>query len=223
MRQSIALSFVLYGFSLLREKKYITCFIPIIFGMFFHITALIGIIVLLLYIMIARKTNTENNKRNIFISVKSLFGLLGLISIAVIVLNKFPEILTFFGMDRFAGYFKGSFQIMPRQILVKLPTLFAIIYCLKFYKNKKIGIFYLVVSAIDLMLCQLTSQNQFAIRIAMYFSIFYSIMIDEITQNLKGSDKKLIITFYLLYCMLYWLYYIYFVNTNETLPYLIGD
>lgn len=211
VRQSIAIA-ILFGASrYLLERKPLRFFAFVCLAMTFHSSAIIGLIIYILYWWIKDIEHNENK----------LVILLGLIVIGFFI---FP-IVCKVGMNvgilpaRFARYFgenavdKGG----PGLALSKLPFL---LYGLIAYRkiNDKIKPF-VVFAFIDFLLALLKLNFGAAARLCDYFGIFDIVMLPNAMSAYPRRYRK--IAKYLLLFMLifYWVYCILIKNYGQTIPY----
>lgn len=215
IRQSIAMSFIfscVYLWSINKRKQ---SFIFLITAISFHSSAIIGFIIIGLFEFVkkGKRRNRVIYNFNLFLAIAFGFSFLFLN-------NIIANFLQHTSLNRFAGYILGNVELMPNQILIRLPLLilFGVTYITKSYKKIENFDFYFLSLIYCIILSQFTSVNTFGGRISQYFSEIGIISYPFITVNLKY--KKITTILLLLYLGVYWFYYYIYSGSGETIPYV---
>lgn len=223
MRQTIAMAFILLAFAYLFNNKQKECTMFTIIAIFFHTSALIGIIIFLIYkyVEMDRKNNLRvgwikisgnymNMLITIFIAIISLFGL-----------SVISALLTSLGLSKYIAYIGGTISFMPNQVIIRIPIIALFMYCWKKNINdSKIMRFLFTMLCLDLICSQFTSINSYSGRIALYFAEFQILMYPIIYT--KTNKNKVLLLLLTIYMSIYWWYYFVYSGSNATVPYIIG-
>lgn len=222
LRQFVATSVMMLAVYLFTKKKIFWSIFWALFATLFHKSSILAFALIILiyrFIYFKRffsgysKTTNSAKRTSLIIIVLLVFFL------ASNLIIKFLNNIGF----HYLGYIEGGYVISYRMIILKLPIL---IYILVFKADCKSDVFdfrfYLVMLLLDFLFNQFSGTNQYAGRIAFYFSVFYCFMFSSTTKNLSKASflkKAINIGFVIAYCFAYFAYYILICNSNETLPY----
>lgn len=227
VRQSIAMFILIFSFTFLLERKWIIYLLLLILAVLFHKTAIFGVIPFLVYIFLYGRANKniKINYSNIYVSRFTCTSIFLIFVAAVIIL--FPTLLTavlsFAGLSNFEdGYLSNSYGLALNQIVIRLPFLCILIAQWNRIKNNSLRYFYLVMTAIDILLSQLSGGSDFSSRIAWYSTVFYIYAIPDEIGHEKGVRRYVLFIIVIVYCIAYWLYMYVIKNYNETVPYLFN-
>ena len=190
MRQWMAMSLLVFGFSYLINNEKRKYFITVICACLFHLSAVFGIFIYWIFYFI-KKRQTQISTSSIDPKIRFLIILLGSI-LFVFLAGNIGNLLYSVGLGRFGVYLSGDFNLLPNQFLVRLPTFLILMWTWRELKKKiASSYFYLAVMWIDLVLSQLISINSFAIRISYFFSQFFVFIVPDIVESTKSNSKKL--------------------------------
>lgn len=221
-RQSIAIAFILLSFSYVVEnyKNRKNIFFIILFfliGCEFHNTALISILVFILYFLY--DSNKIKKTYKYFISIL-------IIILSILFVIFFKNIIWFLGTTniyshaiRFAKVYTISFDFNTVTLLLNLFIVIFIIYNRKKIMQKNMNYLYgLTLSISTLILSIIGAFIKYADRITLYGTYILLIYyVSTIIENKKIDLNKIgIVTFF----VFYWIYMIYIYNVNNTLPYI---
>lgn len=228
MRQWIAMSILFYGFTFLIENKKLKYFFAVFAAFLFHTSAIIGIIVFLVYqfvdidsergvkFKIDSKLKDISVYKNLFILCAGLIVIIGfdLIRNVIAILGS--------GMARYVKvYLTGEIVFMPNQIIRRLPViLLLIINWRKLRKESKLAPFYCSMCIIDCLISQLNSIFSQSSRISYYFSEYNMLLFSVLVQvQTKISNKKIVKGILFIYLIVYWYYEFLYSGWGETIPY----
>lgn len=218
IRQFLAMSIIFYSLKFLLKRKYRYYILLNILALFFHKSAIIGIIILILYGI------SDNNRIKLFflkIRIKNKIKIIILISILVLILFQLEfitNILQSLGLEKYKSYLKGEYSFLPKQFLLRIPFIYLIFTEYKKNKENRIYLFALLINIIDLFLSQLGSITPNSWRIAQYFSIYNIIFYPIICDS--GKYKILKKLFLISYLVFYFSYTILILGSHEVYPYL---
>ena len=222
MRQWMAMSLLLFGFSYLINNERRKYFIVVICGCLFHMSAVMGVIIYFVFTYV-KKRGTQNHTSGTKSQLR--FGIVLFISLIFIGLaGNIGTIMYAIGLGRFAVYLDGDFSLLPNQFLIRLPMLVIFAWSWKHLKKQSMySYYYLAMMWMDLVLSQLISINSFAIRIPYFFSEFFLIINPTIAASVKSKEKRiLIVCLTTTYLIIYWLFFYVYKGSNETVPYMFG-
>lgn len=218
IRQCLAIAIIFYSFKYLFKKKYGCYLLFNILALFFHKSAIIGLVILLLYNI------SDNNRIKLFflkIKIKNKIKIIILISILVLILFQLEfiiNILQSLGLEKYKSYLKGEYSFLPKQFLLRIPFVWLIFKEYKKNKENKIYLFALLLNIIDLFLSQLGSVTPNSWRIAQYFSIYNIIFYPMVCDS--GKYKIFKNLFLISYLIFYFSYTILILGNHEVYPYL---
>lgn len=226
MRQWIAMAILFYGIKYLIEKKFFLYFVLIGVSMLFHVTALFGVIIAWIYYYLYQNNGVNVKIRfgRIEVSGRSIrvLVLTLMMAMALLGLELIQAILRNYGFSKYVTYINGSIEVLPNQIILRLPfiILFAINWKKIFCKNEEL-LFLITMLIFDLILSQLGSISNSSWRIAAYFSEYnllsYPLLCGfEKHKRGRNKAKALLIS----YLVLYWIYFFALKGAHQTVPYM---
>ena len=212
MRQWIAMALLFYALHYLRDRKYGRYFLIWALAILFHKTALIGLAVFVVYILIAKENTYNKTIKTLLIAVVGMVSLMGLPIVA--------QLLSNLGFN-YGGYITGTLRFMPNQLLYRLPLMVLMIF--QWRRMKKVDTharFYLLMLVFDVLASQLTSLYSLAGRIGVYFSEYYMLAYPAVyVSSARKDNKKLIGVAIMAYLCIYWWYSYVYLGNSETVPY----
>lgn len=217
MRQWIAMSFLIYGYTFLREnntKKYI---ILVIVASLFHKTAIIGLIILIIFKYVQKKNVISPTINIIKVCIISV--------IIVFSLNIIVEFLNLIGYSKYIVYINGNLHLSINQLIIRVPILvLLIINYKKLQQHFKDFPFLITMIFLDLIFSQLATISQYSIRISVYFSEYsilsYSALCCFKYHNGSYKFRDIInIIILILYSISYWIFYYVISGSCHTVPY----
>lgn len=221
MRQSIALGFAFlaivgYYKSGVGWKGQLNCAVVLLIGTLFHVTALIGFVVL------AIRLYLEGGKLG-GTSLRRALIVCGLAIVLLLCIGILRNLMLSFGLTQYIQYLgSGSIGIKPYQILLRAP-MFLLAAVLVFQKDRSVfDVFIFVMVTVGLILSQLTSLGTQSVRIAYYFSIFILCVPGALYVRFKENAGKLVLAegSSIAYCISYWVFTFVISGSSETIPYL---
>lgn len=225
VRQSIAMAFIMAGFPSLFEKKYIKYMLYIVCACFFHKTAVIGMICLIVFaIFQSRRINgiTNYSSRN----ARSILILLSII-LASLLIVFIPPVTSFVFntlhlSDYENGYLKNSITSAVNQIVIRIPIIIVILTVLKKRKKETFDYICLSIMAIEVILSQLASGSVFAVRVVYYLMIFYCAIVPMILFKMNRRNCAIGSSMIVIYSLVYWWYNFIYLGYNATVPFSVG-
>lgn len=225
VRQSIAMAILFMAFSYLRNRKIITYFILMIIATLFHRTAIIGIIIFLLYMSFYRNSRTVRLGNNLSLNTKTIkLIFIGIISFTIVFIPSiFQIVLKLLGISQYAeGYITNTIHFSLNGSLVCLAIILIVILCWDAVNNDKLKYLYMGLLICDLATVQLTTASTYASRISLYFMMFYVYIVPTFLCRITDRKRKLALVIYILLLCLYWYYTIVYLKYNDTIPYVIA-
>lgn len=226
MRQYISISIFFWGICcvLSNEKnKNLKCILSIIIAFFFHSSALLGLIIYLIYIVVNHKYKKTIKIFKYTISINKILGfIIILIGICIIANTKvIINLLGDLGMEYYSRYINGKVTLFMSAIIRILPIVCIFAISRKSFRNKYINAeTYILIFIYSIIILQLTTINVFAARIALIFSIFNVVSFPRLCTSFCNKDSNIILTtFLIIYLLLYWYYYYVYGGGSETIPY----
>ena len=217
IRQSLALSIFLFGFSLLITNKNKIFSVTIILSSYlFHSSALIiSLFVIALYYFILKSKNVEKFV-NITI-ITSIFLFMFFTPFSNILMNSgiLPQRYSVY----LIGYSSGvGFSILS--LLLKIIIGLIFLWRYNDLKSNKLFFFYICMFAFDFLFYQLRIVNVVFSRASYYFFVFQFISIPSVIKIIPEKTDKLTLTIiYLIFLLVTWYYQIVISGSNEIYPY----
>lgn len=219
VRQSIAIAIIIFGFKYLIQNNWVKYVIVVICACLFHKTAIVGLIILLLFYCFLEKKNGKKffNQNEKLMIVTILVGLIVLvpftrnIALKIIGLSSYTQ-----------GYLSGNESFAINQLILRLPILLFILIQWKQVKNSQLKYFFLSILICDVFTSQLASMSDFASRISLYFSAYYIFIVPYFINDENKIRRTILTIFVISYFLFYWYYSFVIMNYNQTVPYLFS-
>lgn len=226
VRQSIAISFITLGLLHLDHNENKRFFLCLIIAQLFHNTALIFILVFILYKFISSKK--INPKIKLLIEIIIIIA--GVTSIFIL-----PKIIDIVGKIGFINiiksevyltkYIRTNVDVSFIHTAIYLFVIIIVFMYKKRIKNYELNAtYYLFASAISIVVLQLGAVVSYAERIGYY--VFYPILITIVPYIIYKEKERItkkdfyILVFVVSVFALYWFVWIYLLNYNATVPYI---
>ncbi len=227
MRQGIAMSFILLGFSCLMSKEKKKALICLVVATLFHTAAVIAIVIygifyfslnddLKLFSIINKFSKTK------FMSKTRKVVVILILTILLIVF--FDIVISLLAQTRFYSYVRyiqNGFSFAIKPILIRMPFLLLIFMCWDSFKENDYAVFYTSLLIIDMVLSQLIATSAQTIRISMFFSYFNILAVPTIVSYLK-KHRRSKLSAIVVFLWAYWMYYTVLNGSGETYPYVLG-
>lgn len=230
MRQWIAISIIIYGFSYLIENKkreYVWC---IVIAFLFHTSAIMGLLILLIYNYTVNQ-NTHDNFRFrigshiITHDVESLIVVFFVGCIVMLSLSVILKILSVIGLSKYLIYIRGQISFLPNQMILRMPLFVIFTCCYKNWKEKDKNVpFFYAMLTLDFLTSQLASITENSGRISTYFSAYCIVSLASITETYREASYKriLIKAMLVIYLLIYWYYYFVVKGIHATVPFVFA-
>ena len=224
VRQSLAISFIVLAFSFLpklvtKNKKYwFLLIISILIAIGFHNTAIVSILIFILYFILNTDKIPLKGKKivSVFVVITALASLMFYRQILTLVgaSGIYPKALAYIG-----NYSTFNFDYLGTALN------FGILVMILLGWQKKKDIFLVVLSIVNVIVALLGSFITYSQRLS-YYSLFillflYLPKLSEVLLKKKDYRKVL----YMLFCLfifVQWIVIILINNSHETLPYVLG-
>lgn len=223
MRQSIGMAFIVLAYAYFCDKEIRKCILATLVAVLFHTSALIGIVIFLICWFV--NTDSQMNlpigkEKNGYYTNMVITIMAGVIAVVGINLLNNLSFLSDLGLNRFLVYINGEIHFMPNQVIGRLPVFIFFMYAWKKMEKEDNMRFLFTMLCLDLICSQFTSVNQYAGRIALYFSQFEIFTFPTIYTRAKKNHWMLFLL--IAYMAFYWWYYYAYKGANATIPYVIG-
>lgn len=205
LRQSIAISLCIFSYNFILQRKFISFLLTVLLASTFHLSALSFLIAYPLY-------NCKLNTKNLIIA---LFIILFSIVFSKYFINLILYVFPYQGYldseGRFARNIIGG-DIRSASIFKTGINLFVFLFCLFLWKKVKkascsiyMEIKLLILFSLTATIILFSSINATIFeRVAMYFNVFYIILIPKIISYIEDKNIKIIsIIIILFFCLLY--------------------
>lgn len=221
LRQTMALVVLLWGIKFIRNQQWIRYGIIVVIAMQFHVTAIMGVVMPVIYII-------SNSK------LKKIWNCLLIVG-CLVVMAGFPTILNLLIQKGILSS-RFSFYILEQQrgggiarvFLFCIPILIQLFLCNKYRIEKTAEWNFLSLCTIILALMSLLAfRMTYIIRQAYYFDMYMVIFIPMMARKLKITDRSLSQKYYInytyvinvLYLITYWVIIYAVRGSGETYPY----
>ncbi len=228
MRQFISIAILFWGTScLINEKKGDKkFFLSLILGYFFHKSALLGIVIFVIYKILKKKskTNLTLTLGNHKILVRKIALLLIIFLSIIFIFNSsiLTNILELIGLNYYVGYINGNVYFSIGKLIKYVPIILIIIFEYKQLIKNENSYFYILMFILDILISYFSTVNIYAVRISYFFQIFNIILFPILIGTTKYQLNKIInYVIILLYLGTYWYYNFVITGANETIPYLL--
>ena len=215
LRSSIAMSFMLLSITYWMIKKKRRCIIFLVIAALFHYSALIGLLIIVVYEFVGKKNIFNNKIGHINMVIAIAVGILLLCNIGIIydlIENTF--------LSKYTGYINGIIHFMPNQIIyVLFPFVLVLANSKKFNTSQQEWMFYVVMIAYVMIAGQITSVDVFGVRFVLYFKIFSTYAYPLVCKS--GRNGKILKIAMILYLIIFWLIYYVIRGMGETVPYMM--
>lgn len=225
-RQSIAMSFCLFAVAIVLsniKKKYVVSLLIIVIASIIHSSAIIGCILIIPYWYFEKKsTTTVKLIKDFFFLLIVYGGLLTLPSIVIYMINhNFLD-------NRYLHYFtegnmENGFSYIG-MIINFLPCLIFIIGKPLIKKNKR---YFSSIVIMYIAFFSLTKVSFYLYRVSTYFLFIQIIILSQVDLYRAKKERKAIIPIQhglyvglLISIFIYFVYFIGYCNSHETLPYI---
>lgn len=220
LRNGMALIILLWGFYYVRKNNLIKYIATVIIATLFHSTAILGILIYLIYRISNGKWNIFGKSFSIMLIILfvTFFGIIGKhLGNSNLINTRYT---TQFLNNTNAG---GGFLV--HLILMSLPIL--ILYLISVKKVNHIYLreynFFQLIIIISFIMSFLNVINANLVRITWYFDIYYILAVPFIISNgvqLKINGKSINNYIFIAYLILYWGIIFGVLNSGQTVPFI---
>lgn len=216
MRQTISLSIFLIGFDYLTNKDYKKVFFCAGFAILFHTTAIIGIIIYLIYYFLNKSSSNISNITFVFISIAFVITLILPYIIPIMInIGFLPEIY-----NRYVG--GGGLKLSLNSVIIRVIPLFIFLIFKNNLKKQNDYYFLLLMLILDIFVCNLSTVNATFERISLWFGYFRIFAYSKIvSQNItKRIQNRIILKIFLIiYGITIFYYQVIIMGGNQIFPY----
>lgn len=215
LRQGMALVILLLGFKYVREEKFLRFLLVVLFAYLFHSTAIIALLVYIVYLITAHKNNTNNWIQMILIYICSTVFILSFESISQFLLNA--GLLS----TRYAIYLNSDNVAIGRSYIFYL---FIFIVCILSVKSEKDTIFnFFEIITFICIAFSILVKISYLFRVINYFSIYLCFGIPYVFEKksrivLNGINFRPLIMY--IFLIGYWLIIYVFLGYQSTVPFI---
>ena len=227
MRQWNAMALLLLAFQLLRERKVWLTAILVVIAFFFHKTAIVALPVFMLFWFLWIIRHTRFVQGNLQLQGATIVtALLFFLAVfALMNLSLLLKVLSLVGMGQYSNYLQGNdIQLMASQIVLRLPLLIVLFWCFRsMCRTDSATPFYASVVLLDLVVSQLVSIDDNALRISAYLSMYNILWVPSAYHSCKKGMKRTLVTLLVIaYAVFYWYYTYILQGRHMTYPYVFG-
>lgn len=213
LRQSLAMAVIVYGCKFLYEDKKIMLVITVLIAMQFHMTAIIGAAIYVLYYLIAVNKNLN------FVKIGYILCLAGIFFIPFF-LRLFLS-FNFFGGKYSERYnLDNGISVAITQLLIRIPFILLLLYqSIKNNEKRFCYLYYSLILMLDLVFAELRSANTTLYRLSLYFSWLKPLIYYEISDYYRKKEKRIVQICIIFFLIALWIYQIVYQGNGETFPY----
>lgn len=216
VRQSIAISFLILGLTLLDTKQTKKSVLCLIIAVLFHKTAVVGGVLYLIYALIKR----DKKEMKVF-----LFLIYVISIISVLFYKEFIVLISDLNIYAHGVEYLNKYSIFDPKIMDTCVYVFLLLVYMfnnKEYKETIINSkFYNFMIAESLIILQFGMFIRYADRLSLYF--LYPFLINGLPylyDNQKNMQKSKLIL--IIFFIFYWFYSFVILNLHETIPYVFS-
>ena len=201
-------------------------FISLIISVFIHTSALLAILLYLIYLFI----NRENKNTKVIRLSQYVIPLNKVLTYAIIILGTIiimnssvlVKLLNVLNLESYSNYIEGEVTFVKSSLLKILPILILLILVGKdFVKRYKNAYFLILMFAIDCLLTQFGSVSTYAGRIGYMFAVFNVAFFTKLANSNKNRSTSILINVALVvYMLFYWYYNFAVIGRGATVPYI---
>lgn len=217
MRQMLACSIVFFSFSYFLEKKYSKYTVLMVAAFSCHKSAILGIIIPLIYFMLQKK----NNK---FVRMLIVIGTVGIAYFYEYITQSLINI-GLLDAQRYTQYLLKGVPFDINALILRIPFLIFIYLWYKKYrgKSKEESLYFdtiLMLLFVDLIFSQMRSLVVWLYRLTLYFGVYRCIGYARLIYVQKNKYNKWIMRCMLLaYLIIVFVYQVIYQGNNEIYPY----
>lgn len=222
MRQSMAMSIVLFGFKYVRVNRFWRYLLVVLIAFLVHRTAIIGLFIYPLFMICGYKG--EWCFKSFFNKYRSLFivTVIGLSFVIVFFAKQWIVTLSFL-RETYSFHVQNINSYNPSIAMIVLMFAFVIPFFVLKVWHKKEGqklSFYMLLVIMCTILWQLQGISSEIYRVTFYFWILILVMIPELLESICSKNNKFVFSaYYILLGTIYYWYVFVQLQTNETYPY----
>lgn len=218
LRQSLALSFLFFGFRYIDEKKLIKYLIVIFIATQFHFTAIIGIFIYFIYYVFTSNFKYKN-LLTIAVILATIFVSCNITSIIRILYSL--NLVNYRIYNYTLQYMIESFDFSLIETCFKLLfILFYIVNLKKINKNEKMNYTLGIFLIMDIIFFQIRGIILYADRFAFYFGYLTTLLLPQIPGTFKNENTKKFMYLVLSMCLVaFWFFKFVMENSGEVYPY----
>lgn len=214
MRQSIAMAIIFFATQYFERRQYVRYLILVVIATGFHSTAIVGLLLLFIYLLLQKKNN-------MWIHLLIVMGSCVITFFYNEVLSKMIEFGIFSEKySRYVNTAEGGFDF--NIIILRLPILLLIFLFYKKYQSQDrvTNSFLVDILILEIILAELRVLSDSIYRISLYLGYFKILAYPKLEEVLKKRTNKLIVmTLVILYCLIVFYYQIIIQGNNEIYPY----
>lgn len=199
LKQTMAMAFALLAFNYLVEKKYIVSIILFFISIFFHLTAMVMIFAVLIYLL----------KKNKLV----LFALLVVFIVTLLYYNAILSyVLGYMDNEHYSTYLNDTSYYSAVVLILQIFILMISVLFIKRYlsNNKKEAIMMYGMCGLGIISQVFAFAVASAFRLSFYFSVFGIVLLPKALRYEKDGQKRSIWII-----VLYSLFIFYFLYTNR--------
>ena len=210
VQQGMAVAIIFYALKYLLEDKKIVYLLFVCFAMLFHISAILGVGPLLIYMIVKSKFSTIK-----------LFLWIGILIISMAGISYVGNFVIRLGLlsESYAIFLNRSFEFSFKQVLYRLPVLLLSSFHYKYIEPKvKEYKFWVAMLWVEAILSQLAMLYGPAYRVSLYCWVSNMIIIPSFTVAYKKDNRLIIVAGIIVYLILYWSYFYIYNAYNFLYP-----
>ena len=232
MRQYMAMSVLLYALTfILIDKNYFKYIIGLIVAYLFHRSSIIGVIFIPLFLYFDNKNESINSEKltryqKIKFWIRLIFICIGVVFVSSS-FDVISNMLISGGLlsNKYLNYLNGNYSGLSLKVFVYYALLVIPIFLNR--NRNRYGYAYLSIFLCDLILYPLRGVMPWLYRVCVYFMYVRIFSVSSYKSNLlkiisckKINRQQILIIISIIFCIIYWCFFVLYWNNNETLPYI---
>lgn len=229
IRQMMSMSILLFSYTYIKRKELLKFLLCVLVSFFFHKASIFGLALYPIYCVCLQNDATELQKkqnrlnsffRKLIYKFRFLLVLIG-ITMTLLVVFYAREIIAFahFYFDDYYYIYQDSGASSLRYTLYMVALLIVTAYTFQFKHTE--FLYYFLVFVISLILYHMSSISGQAYRIAMFFSIYFVVLIPQVIFLIKGKmNRAIVISTVLIIVFMYSYDFFILREYNGTYPYI---
>lgn len=207
IRQLIAVSIIMYGYSYIVERKLLKFILVVVVASLFHSTALLF---LPFYLLVTKFNSKTYILRRVIYFILLIAGVIFM----SVLLEAVSELSIF--SKYFNVYVAGSDANLLNQIMLRLPIFIplALFSSVLSKKNKELEFYYLLYF-MEIIFIIIGTYYVWAVRLTYYIIPSQIILVPAIVRNIKNKNSRILLSLYFVIWYVIYFAYVFYIKGND--------